>query len=230
MTAPYLILTNIQSLSPKLDDLSAAIALHNPDIFAISETWLTEYIDDVTINIPYYSLLRHDRNDGRRGGGVCAYLHYNLRYEVLSNQDSPSFIDCLTFRILSTDTLVIVLYVPPNLDASQCNQVVGFLIDFCDSSSSSNFMIIGDLNHLRTNDIELSLSVVQVVNNPTRGNAVLDKILLSKNLLPFYCDKCCTSDYTCTPSVAKVEEPIGNSDHCTVFLKPLILPDVNTCI
>ena len=83
--APSLILTNIQSLPPKHDDLCVFAALHKPDILAITESWLTEFIDDVMVNISSYSLHRQDRNDGRRGGGVCVCI-YAMVYIMRSCQ------------------------------------------------------------------------------------------------------------------------------------------------
>ena len=62
------------------------------------------------------------------------------------------------------------------------------------------------------------MSVVQLVKTPTRGSAILDKILVSESLLSFYCNQSCND----VSSSVTVGAPIGNSDHSTVFLKPLL--------
>ena len=43
----------------------------NADIVAITETWLNATILDSEINIDGYTLLRKDRIDNKRGGGVA---------------------------------------------------------------------------------------------------------------------------------------------------------------
>ena len=59
---------NARSLVPKLDELSAVIEAHNPDIVSIVESWLCADISDSELHIPGYQIFRKDRH--RHGGGV----------------------------------------------------------------------------------------------------------------------------------------------------------------
>ena len=60
------------------------------DIFAVSETWLDNSITDTEIELPGYGLFRLDR-DGKRGGGVCAYINKSFKCETV-NELSPAYI------------------------------------------------------------------------------------------------------------------------------------------
>jgi hypothetical protein len=49
---PSILLSNVMSLVPKVDELSLVVGNHNPDIICITETWLKKQIpDDVDISI-----------------------------------------------------------------------------------------------------------------------------------------------------------------------------------
>ena len=52
---------NVNRLYNKLDELKATLALHQFDVFGVSETWLTSEITDIQIKIPGYTAIRRDR-------------------------------------------------------------------------------------------------------------------------------------------------------------------------
>ncbi len=56
----------------KRDDLEALLSAHQPDIVAITETFLDEEINDPEIVSNSYTVFRRDRN--RHGGGVRALV------------------------------------------------------------------------------------------------------------------------------------------------------------
>jgi len=69
-------------------------------------------------------------------------------------------------------------------------------------------MIVGDVNHFPTSDLETTLNLSQMVKVPTRGGSILDKIFMDQTL---------REDF---------QEPItmpnfGNSDHMAVYMKPV---------
>ena len=65
-------------------------------------------------------------------------------------------------------------------------------------------MIAGDLDNVPTDGLEQSLGVSQIANAPTRGSAILDKILNNQNVGRKYC----------------VSSNLGRADHSSAFLKP----------
>nr|CAH7734131.1 unnamed protein product [Callosobruchus chinensis] len=56
------------------------------DIFAVSESWLTERISSDNIMIDGYTVFRKDRYIGR-GGGVLFYISNRFKCEVIDVSD-----------------------------------------------------------------------------------------------------------------------------------------------
>ena len=51
---PSLMLTNVMSLAPKIDEVRLFVTNSNPDLVFITETWLKNAIDTNHIHIPEY--------------------------------------------------------------------------------------------------------------------------------------------------------------------------------
>ena len=69
---------NIRSLVNKHDQLKIELEKSRIDIFSISETWLTAGVDSNILQIPGYSMSRHDGTHvdtglPKRGGGLAIY-------------------------------------------------------------------------------------------------------------------------------------------------------------
>ena len=52
----------------------------NLDILCINETWLNASILNGVISVDGYDMIRRDRTDGRRGGGVCMYIKNDIQH------------------------------------------------------------------------------------------------------------------------------------------------------
>ena len=55
---------------------------NHADIVCITETWLTNYLSNLLIEIDNYSLVRKDRNVEKRGGGVFGYTYIRTDFHV----------------------------------------------------------------------------------------------------------------------------------------------------
>ena len=65
---------NARSLLPKMPEV-IHLASQNPDIIAVTETWLTPQIPNGAIHINGYNLtVRTDRQNNTRGGGTAIYV------------------------------------------------------------------------------------------------------------------------------------------------------------
>ncbi|KAF0310285.1 hypothetical protein FJT64_018689 [Amphibalanus amphitrite] len=62
---------NVQSVKPKLLELSTLLHGHNYDLMCLTETWLRPTTPNRLVVLPGYQLLRADRSDGRGYGGVA---------------------------------------------------------------------------------------------------------------------------------------------------------------
>ena len=68
---------NAQSINNKFDELKHFLAANNISIMSINENWLNAKSN---INIPNYCIVRQDRENNKKGGGVCLIIHKNIRF------------------------------------------------------------------------------------------------------------------------------------------------------
>ena len=99
---------NVQSLYNKLDEIKLKIHENDPDVFAITETWLKN-IDDKEIDIDNYNLFRCDRAGG--WGGVALYIHNRLNANVIrtTTADKNTKVESLWVKISLPKTRPILL-------------------------------------------------------------------------------------------------------------------------
>ena len=83
-----MLLLNARSIRNKLDDLETLMSESNPDVVAVTETWLTPDISDCEIAISGYNLERADRLGAKPGGGVAVFSR-----ESLTTHSSEAFCD-----------------------------------------------------------------------------------------------------------------------------------------
>ena len=201
----------MQSLVPKLDEICVFTSVCHPDLLVFSETWLSENVDNPSLSIPGYSNpIRKDRLN-KRGGGVCVYHKANILVKEILCCVNPPFFECVWIALPNSKLVILVLYCPPNLSSSQLNDLILYIDSEAENAlnmfSDSKFIIMGDLNHLPTEDLESTFGLEQIVNQPTRKNAILDKILMDHRL----CD--CFHSPIVGPN-------FGKADHLSVYLKP----------
>ena len=75
---PSLLLSNVMSLAPKIDEVRSVAAEVNLDIICIVESWLQSHIHDNIVHIDNYNIIRRDRSSGIHGG-VCAYIRKTIK-------------------------------------------------------------------------------------------------------------------------------------------------------
>jgi hypothetical protein len=68
---------NIRSLLPKFVLLTTLAHSANPDVLAVSESWLRKATRNSEISIPSYNIFRQDRT--AKGGGVSIYCRESLQ-------------------------------------------------------------------------------------------------------------------------------------------------------
>jgi len=87
---------NARSLLPKIDELRGLCGSEKFDIICVSETWLTDAIQDNEVGIHGYNLLWKDRH--RHGGGVAIYLASNLPHKSIHFPHPDIELIMLNFR------------------------------------------------------------------------------------------------------------------------------------
>lgn len=118
---PGLLLSNVMSLAPKIDELQASLSsgFKSVDIVCITETWLNDRISDSIVNLPGFSIIRRDRLENIHGG-VCAYIKDGIKFKRLSELESVDqevlWIEIIPTRLPRKINKIIcgVLYHPPS--------------------------------------------------------------------------------------------------------------------
>ena len=78
---------NITSLLPKFVLPTALAHSANPDVLAVSESWLRNATNNSEISIPNYNIFRKDRTE--KGGGVAIYCRGSLQSSVILYRSIP---------------------------------------------------------------------------------------------------------------------------------------------
>lgn len=64
-----------------IDEVKVLFTENNPDIFAITETFLDSNVDDCEIEVDNFFIYRHDRN--RHGGDVVLYIKNTIPHSKI---------------------------------------------------------------------------------------------------------------------------------------------------
>lgn len=175
-----------------------------------------------------YYIARRDRKN-RLGGGVCAVISKRFAVNILPTDEN---VEMVAFDIL-LDTFtyrIILCYRPPDHDVAAWNYFTAMLACFEQLCNINyNIVIAGDFNlpylswdtllttgvHVKYHQTFLDFvsehGLVQCVAEPTRGDNILDLVLVNEPLL---INSCVTST------------PLGRSDHMTVDFD-LVLPSTD---
>lgn len=186
--------TNIRSILPKRIELCSYLDNCECDILVLTETWLHQEIrnDEVLPDFNNFTIYRNDRNDKRGGGVLIAVKQHITSFPVIL----PSQLEILWVCITSPSTkhLLGVCYRPPDSPQSFVSDLHDNLAEIKAKFPKSSICLLGDFNYPEidwsslssrtrdgTNFIQLTLdfSLVQLVNQPTRGNNTLDLVLAS---------------------------------------------------
>ena len=143
---------NAQSIRNKSADFVCYASSSSADVFAITETWLTErdQTQRAEITLPGYKLLDHSRK-GRTGGGTALLFNDNIDVRDTNSGEVTSFefSECL-LQYDSTKLRVIIIYRTPYSAAHPVTTSV-FLEEFSNYLEtvilySEPLLITGDFN------------------------------------------------------------------------------------
>ena len=115
----------------------------------MTETWLHDGVKDAEVchDFPDYTLFRADRAGKREGGGVALYLRDELAGDIIATY-SNSVVQLLIVKIHKMNTIVAVLYRPPD---TRLSELAGALTCLDDTLSGledpiPGVVLCGDLN------------------------------------------------------------------------------------
>ena len=165
-----------------MEHLATEVISLGADVALITETHLKKHHASAAFDIQGYNCVRRDRN-GRKGGGVAAYLRSDISYSILKPAHDNNLFETLwlTFEFNRSNFILSVIYHPPKPLYSAFD-FINFLtvnIDNVFTASPGTVLILaGDMNQLN-DDLITNTGLIQLVEKPTRGQSILDKIYQS---------------------------------------------------
>ena len=209
---PSVLLSNVMSLSPKIDELREVDKQIEVDLICITETWLQSHIHDNVVEIYGYNIVRRDRYQGDHGG-VCIYVKNAIKYELLSalanNDHEVIWLKLKPVRLPRGIPCIVLcnLYHPPK---GNDQDLINYLYESLTTNearfTNCGIIILGDFNKLNLSRIKNSFKLCQIVKFPTRGPSSLDLVLT--NMKQFYDEPI-------------KRPPFSLSDHVSIEVQPL---------
>ncbi len=217
-----LCLLNARSILNKSEALSELFNDVQPDVVAITETWLTPTHGDRDLAAccpPGFSAVHAPRSIGR-GGGVALIFKTTIavRRHAHSAFDSFELLDCsLSFR--TTSIRLLVVYRPPSSLQSVFREEFSSLLEQI-ALSNEKLLIVGDFNlcirdkpddtALKFLDITDAFGLSQLVESATHESGstldlvfarTSDDLVRATSVLGFFSDHCCvlTALSCCAP-------------------------------
>ena len=92
----------------KLSPLRAYVSVHKFDRICLSETYLDFSIDDETLEISGYYLIRSDHPSNKKRGGICIYYKYLL---PLKFNGVRLLEECIAFDLIISNKLCSMLQI-----------------------------------------------------------------------------------------------------------------------
>ena len=210
---PKVFMANTCSVLNKVDELAELIDKDQADIAVITESWIKPTTAPEEYNIDGFNAFSKCR-PVQIHGGILVYVRDSLQVEELREIIVPSELEVMwllvshpNFPRAAQYLVVGAVYIIP--ESPHQELLVSHLttaIDYIKTSKSqAGIMILCDFNRTNIRPLCLGSCLTQVVNKPTRGDAILDLIITNLNDLYY------------TPNVTS---PIGRSYHSCVSWFP----------
>jgi len=212
---------NARSVRNKLNDLHAIMYTESYDIICISETWLNAVMLNGLIDPKsQFKIYRRDRQCANLGGGVCILVCNNIvssLVDITYTEIEAEIVACTIF--IDKDKITIICtYIPPNIGSELFIDTMKCLSVVCQRSNKC--IVLGDFNVPKIDWVNSGipsdakcqtlfafysdLGLFQLIDEPTRGNNILDLLFTNDPLL--VCD-------------VQIEMPFCTSDHDSFTFK-----------
>ena len=145
-------LWNLNSICPhnfeKLSLLRAYMSTHKFDIICLSETYLDSSIDDESLEISGYYLIRSDHPSNKKRGGICIYYKNFLPLKVTGVRLLE---ECITFDLIIRNKLCsfVALYSSPSQsqdDFATFSDNFKMTLDLASKKNPYLLVVLGDFN------------------------------------------------------------------------------------
>ena len=184
---PRLLISNVRSLLPKIDELEIVCKENEADLVCITESWLHSGIPDSGVSLTKYLIFRNDRLT-TIGGGVCIYVNSKIPCQRFIKYEDPGieslWLSIRPFRLPRSISLILlaVIYHPTSCGAAEnqalYNHIQTNVDTFLRNHPNGLVLVTGDFNPLSTGldgkMIKRLAGLSQIIYVRTRGDAILD--------------------------------------------------------
>ena len=124
------------------------MSVHKFDIICLSETYLDSSIDDVSLEISGYYLIRSDHPSNKKRGGICIYYKKFLPLKITGVRLLE---ECIAFDLIIRNKLCsfVVLYRSPSQsqdDFAIFSDNFEMTLDLASKKNPYFFVVLGDFN------------------------------------------------------------------------------------
>lgn len=136
---------NAGSIVNKIPELHLIIKKENPEIIGITESWLSDDIDNKTLALNGYTIFRADRNDGSDPHGGVLLAVKSCFNPILVSKSSDFETILAKIRIRNNDYNIIICYRTTAMDTAKNKMFVDYLRD--NLRTINNCILMGDYNY-----------------------------------------------------------------------------------
>ena len=182
---PSLLLANVMSLLPKVDEVRVLASQRHFDFLFITETWLKDIIGDNQIALGNFNLITRDRFTGLHGG-VCIYTRVEIKCKRLNVLENPNFevlnlfgstVDQTDYRGITCIMLACVYHPPSSNDCETLEYLFESLTKVEGLYLGCAFIIAGDFDKLDTKILKRNFQLKQ--RTGSQSNSWIEHIGLS---------------------------------------------------
>jgi len=191
---------NARSINNKLPEFHHFISSYNLHVLCVSETWLDSTVPNSVIAPTGYSVFRHDCLT--RGGGVAVFSRNDVSVENVAIPQCFEDIKvvCIDIKIKGSIYKIIGYYRPSGFSTADYEYIQNSIRCFQHLCSTHHTVVIMDDFNMPLVDWDLysgpdtrmysaflhfinNYGLHQYVNNPTRGDKILDIVMSSSDSL-----------------------------------------------
>lgn len=206
------------------------MAHSKPTFIILAETWLKNHIDDITVNIPGYTIYRKDREGDKIHGGVAIYVRNQVQgipiHVTILEKYMPPEVETVWLKIAIGDLNFILagLYRPPT-NSRKTQPLDKQIFNLLKSTELERdaILLFGDFNFpnlewidgIPTGKSEVELDFVDALNDTNLTQLISSLTRFRADDTPSLLDLLLTSEPALvTPPVTGA--PIGRSDHAVI--------------
>lgn len=142
---------NTRGLRTKLDKLQAGIPTLNFDIYALTETWLTDEINDPELGFSKFNVFRSDRTKQTShksdGGGVLIATRKSLVAHQIDTNNSTTESIYVFVKNKNHQVIVGNVYIPCKSSLQTILNFTEELDEVCSKYPHTDIILTGDFNH-----------------------------------------------------------------------------------